>query len=163
MSARAHDSLRLLALACFAVTLALAAVSHLRGTLFGRIGQTHSLFVRSEYGKFVLHEHLTDAGDSPRWLAATWPHAAAGLSPGIGGWWRHGGFSYAIGGTAGGNTVRQLAIPYWPLAGAFLVVWLLLGPVFGRRANRSSIEKEPLPNLGRHATGGRLPGCDRTP
>ena len=126
MSTRNHDSLRLLALACFAVTFALAAVSHLRGTLFGRIGPKHSLFVRSEYGKFVLHVHPTDAGDSPRWLAATWPHAPAALSPGIGGWWRHGGFSYSIGGTAAGNTVRQVAIPYWPLIVASLVAWVLM-------------------------------------
>ena len=131
MSARSRDSLRLLALACFAITFALAAVSHLRGTLFGRIGSTHSLFVRSEYGKCILHVHPTDAGESPRWLAANWPHAAASLSPGIDGWWRHGGLSYAIGGTAGGNTVRQLAIPYWPLVAISLLIWLLAWPMCG--------------------------------
>jgi len=138
MSARSHDSLRLLALACFAVTFGLAGVSHVRGALFGRIGPTHSLFVRSEYGKCVLHVHRTDWCDVPRWLAATWPHAA-GLSPGVGGWWRYGGFSYAIGGTAGGIPVRQVAIPYWPLAAVCLLLWAACRLKLPRRQARESI------------------------
>jgi hypothetical protein len=132
MSIRNRDSLRLLALACFAVTFGLAGVSHVRGTLFGRIGPTHAIFVRSEYGKCVLHVHHSDRCDVPRWLAANWPCAAAGLSPGIRDWWRYGGFSCAIGGTTGGIPVRQVAIPYWPLVLISLLTWLLPRRVFGK-------------------------------
>jgi hypothetical protein len=125
MNDRFHDSLRLLALTLLAVAIALAALSHLRGTLVGRAWPTHTVFVRSEYGKQVVHAHPTDFASGQGWRVATWPNGELALSPGIGGWWRYGGFSYARGGTAGGNSIHQLAIPYWPLAVISAVAWAL--------------------------------------
>ena len=106
-----------------AVAVALAAVSHLRGLLFGRIGAATAVYVRSEYGKLVIHAHRTDAGELPRWLAATWRHDVA-LGSGIGGWWRYARFNYARGGTRGGNPVHQLAIPYCVLAVLGIATWM---------------------------------------
>ena len=100
-----------------AVAVALAAISHIRGILFGRVGVGPlSLLARSEYGKLVIDVHRTDWCDVPRWQAATWPHSEPAFAPTIGGWWRYGGFCYSQGGTAGGITVHQLALPYWAVA-----------------------------------------------
>ncbi|MCI0359874.1 MAG: hypothetical protein L0211_15460 [Planctomycetaceae bacterium] len=47
MSSRSRDALRLLAAILCAVAIALAAISHVRGLLVGRIGASHSLYIRS--------------------------------------------------------------------------------------------------------------------
>ena len=99
-----------------------AAISHCRGAILGRIGNYCSFYVRSEYGKLSFSIHGTDAGQKPRWLLESWPLEAAWTSPNLAGWWKHAGFDYGIGGTAGGNTIRQLVIPYWLVVVLFLTV-----------------------------------------
>lgn len=127
MTPRSRDSLRQLATTVLSVAVALGAISHVRGAHFGRIGPTHSFYVRSEYGKLAILANVTDAGDTARWLMATWPHGEIALAPGLGGWWRYGGFSYAQGGTAGCNTAHQFVVPYWALAATALTVSVMLG------------------------------------
>lgn len=151
MSTRQRDSLQLMATTVLALSVALAAISHLRGVLLGRIGSGHTFFIRSEYGKFVLDAHRTDFCMPQGWRAATWPHAQAALGPTVGGWWRYGGFSYARGGTTGGITVHQVALPYWSLAVGGMAAW-----IFTRR-RRPSIKPAAPPA----AAGDRSPCTPR--
>lgn len=116
------NSAAILTLAAFVACTVLGGLSHWRGLLTGRIGPAHTVLVRSAYGKVLVEFHATDAGEQPRWLWASWPHEFALASPNLGGWWRYGGFGLAIGGTRGGNVVRQLSIPYWSLAFASLLL-----------------------------------------
>ncbi len=153
MSFRQRDSLRLLATTALALSIALAAISHLRGVLLGRIGPGHTFFVRSEYGKFVLDAHRTDFCIPQGWRVASWPHAQAALRPTIGGWWRYGGFSYTRGGTTGGITVHQVAFPYWSLALTSLMAWLFIQ----RMREHAAKVKVLSPNPARHV------GCEPAP
>ena len=122
---RLRTCLRFAATAALCVAISLGLISHLRGALIGYLSPSLSCYVRSEYGKLAVHVHQTDPCDIQGWRAATWPYAEPALSPGLGGWWRNGGFGYARGGTTIGLTVHQLVIPYWSIALGTLVVRLL--------------------------------------
>lgn len=122
---RLRTAFRFAATAALCVALALGLISHLRGALVGYKTPRLSCYVRSEYGRLIVHAHRTDPCDVQGWLAATWPHAEPALAPGIGGGWRNGGFNYARGRTTIGIPVHQLAIPYWSIAVGALVMRLL--------------------------------------
>ena len=139
---RLQTSFRFAATTTLAVAVALGAISHLRGGLVGWVFPRHTCYVRSEYGKLAVHAHMTDWCQPRGPMASTWPHAELALSPGIGGWWRYGGFNYARGGTGAAITVHQLAIPYWSIALGALVVRLLC-PGAGRTPRWFSSRQHP--------------------
>src|SRR5262245_59953195 len=116
----------------------------------GRIGLKHTVLVRSTYGKMQIDIHRTDAREQPRWLWSTWPHPFGLVEPNLGGWWRSGGFSYAVGGTQGGNTVRQITVPYWSLI--LLSLLLSIALLLGRPSQQSDQQRswkhfQPLTTL----------------
>ncbi|HZN33078.1 MAG TPA: SMI1/KNR4 family protein [Pirellulaceae bacterium] len=131
MIRRLAQPLGVLALAACVLLTALGGLSHWRGILMGRIGPQHTVLIRSTYGKAQIDIHRTDAREPTLWIWSTWPHEFAFREPNLGGWWRHGGFGLAQGGTRGGNTVQQITLPYWSLTLISLLLasgLLLAGP-----------------------------------
>jgi hypothetical protein len=65
--------------------------------LLGRVGERHTLFVRSEYGVMALHHHRSDGGQPRGVLRASWPLPPGPAPPGLRGRWADLGFGYALG------------------------------------------------------------------
>jgi hypothetical protein len=114
---RSPDRLvRLVALGPLFAALVMGAASHFHGLLLGHSGGVWSALFRSEYGRVSCDLNLSDPGTASKFRLETWPLEPAWSSPYLGGWWQNLGFAYGIGGTAHGNIVRQVTVPYWFLA-----------------------------------------------
>jgi len=83
-------------------------------TTFGHIGDQHSIYLRSEYGRPTLYFQIRDADDPRGWFLRFYPQTPALAHPAFSGWWTHGGIGYGIGGSRDGHPIYAFIFPYWP-------------------------------------------------
>ena len=150
-------------LVCFVAVTLFGAASHVRGGFVSRVGGMSTTRGYWLYGRLFVDLHRTDAGEPRGWRASSWPLAPAASPRPQPGWWRHGGFSYAIGGTQGGNVVRQLAAPFWAVSLGFALPLAIAAVVTRRERRRAAAGGCAVCGYDLRATPERCPECGTAP